>query len=64
MPTFSVRPSRFSKLKLLGDGRSAQSRESRPLLAQMGPVSPVCEASVQEPLSESLDAELSISFKF
>ena len=43
-------------------GVPPQSEESHPLLAQLGPTQ--LPQSVQEPLSESPDVELSISFKF
>jgi len=65
VPTFSVRPSGFSGLELLGGGLSPPVRGVSPTPCSTGsrPVAPVYGAFVQEPLSESPDAELSISFK-
>ena len=55
MPTYSVRPSRFSERKFLGDGRFSPIRGVSPAPSSTGShqVAPVCGASVQEPLSES-----------
>jgi len=66
MPTFSARHTRFFPLALLGDGHSPPIRgvSSAPCSAGFRTVVPICRASVQFPLSESLDAEHSMSFKF
>jgi len=66
VPTFSVRRSMFSELQLLGDGHSPPIRgiSPAPYSTRSRPVAPIYGVSVQEPLSESPDVELSISFKF
>ena len=53
-------------LKLLGGGHSPPIKGVLPAPCSTGsrPVASICRLSVQEPLSDSPDAELSISFKF
>jgi len=66
VPTLSARHSRFSPLTLLGDGLSPPIRgvSSAPCSTGFLTVVPICRASVLQPLSESPDAERSMSSKF
>ena len=66
VPTFSIRPSRFSELGLVGVECSPHVRGVSPDPCSAGsyPVAPICGASRWEPLSESPGAELSTYFKF
>ena len=66
VPTFSVRPSRFSGLMLPGDECSSPVRGVSPAPCSTGfcLATPICRASVQEPLSESPGSELYLSSKF
>jgi len=58
-----LKPSRFSELKLLGDGFPPPpviGISPTPSSTRSRPVAPICGAPVQELLSESPDAEVSM----